>query len=70
MLLWWEKIHKWLVLVSTKVSTNGVERNYSFAKGYIFFSMVGELKFQMFNNGSMGASASLYEVHVIPTKQE
>jgi len=31
---------------------------------------VGELKFQRFNCERMGAYATLYEVHGIPTKQE
>jgi len=32
--------------------------------------MVGELNFQRINGERMGASAVLYEVHGIPTKEE
>ena len=53
-----------------EVSTNGVERNHSFAKVYLFFFMVGELKCRKSSSWIMGASATLYEVLGIPTKQE
>jgi len=53
-----------------EVSTNGVEINHSFAKVYIFFFMVGELKCRKSSSWMMGAYAALYEVHGIPTKQE
>jgi len=53
-----------------KVSTNGVERNHSFAKVYLFFFIVVELKCRKSSSWIMGASATLYEVHEIPTIQE
>jgi len=54
----------------SEASTNAVNRKHSCANGYMSFSMVGEIEFQRFNGGCMWVSHYLFEIHVIPTKQE
>ena len=52
------------------VNSLEIKLSHSCANEYISFFMVGELNFQRINGERMGASATLYEVHGIPTKEE